>query len=349
MIVAVLLVPLMILDLWRYRAGILADHTGYRFLAYSHVVLFVVLIALLVYLELRRRSPSPPEGHQVLLGATLLILLITAGTSLIDQLIHGEVTVYTLGAVGVAIAIYLPFGLSLTIYGAVYLLLLALLPAFQGDPAILTGHLINLSLLTAIAVAANVSLYRQALKGVEQLELIEDQNEELKQLAWWDPLTGVANRRLGEIRMEEERARYLRYRRPFSLVMSDIDRFKAVNDQFSHAVGDRVLKTLAELLESQLREVDLVVRQGGEEFLLIMPETPASEATEVCEKLRAGIEAYEWDRLEGGLELTMSFGVADSTEEKELSAILEVADRRLREAKSAGRNRVRGRGAARGA
>ncbi|MFW5811828.1 MAG: GGDEF domain-containing protein [Alkalispirochaetaceae bacterium] len=344
LVVSLLLLPLLGVDLWRLQQRGLETHRGYRYLAYSHVMLFSFLVALFIYLSLRRRDAGSSRPGTPILLSSFVILLITAGISVVGQLLHGELTVYTLGALGIAISVYLPIGVSLLLFGSGYLFLMLLLPAVQTAPGTLAAHQVNLSLLTAIAVAANVSLNRQAIRSADQLELIEAQNRELQQLAWWDPLTGLANRRLGEIRMEEERARFLRYRRPFSLIMSDIDLFKEINDRYSHAVGDRVLQTLAGILTGHLREVDLVVRQGGEEFLIIMPETDAAAATEVCEKLRAGVEAYEWEQIEGGIELTMSFGVADSSEERELEAIIEVADRRLHEAKAAGRNRVHGRG-----
>ncbi|MFW6337730.1 MAG: GGDEF domain-containing protein [Alkalispirochaetaceae bacterium] len=351
LVVFVVQIPLIGIDLWRLRTGVLEIHSGYRWLMYLHLLLEAILGALWLYLRRRSRKSDgePSRLSSVLLTVgVVLVLYVSGAITMVDQLIHGEITVYLLAAAGIAITFYLPLPYSSILFGSGLLLFYLLIPRFQSDPDILTAHYINVSLLTAVAVATNVSLYRKALHGVTQMRLIEQQKEELQRLAWEDELTGLPNRRLGDLRMKEEMARFLRYRRPFALCMGDIDRFKRVNDEHSHAVGDRVLRTIAYLLIGHLREVDLVARYGGEEFVLVMPETSAEEATEVCEKLRAGIEAYEWDQLAPGLEITMSFGVAESSGMSEAEEVLAHADKRLYQAKQAGRNAVRGSGPRKG-
>lgn len=341
----ILHLPLLGIDLWRHYSGQLEGHDGYRYLFYLHLFLVAVLLVCFGYLlyHKRRYNGSPTSVSRGVIAAGVVLVLYTAAAiSLVDQLIHGEITVFLLAAGGIAVTVYLPFALSIALFGSAYLLFVLLLPTVQPNPDILTGHIINATLLTGIVITANVSLYRHALRGRQQMRVIEDQKEDLARLAWVDELTGLANRRFADMRIAEETARTLRYKRPFSLCMGDLDRFKAVNDTYSHSVGDQVLQTVAYLLSAHLREVDLVSRYGGEEFLIILPETGAEEATEVCEKLRAGIESYDWDQIRPGLEVTISFGVADGTTAKESSEMLEQADRRLYQAKEAGRNRVRG-------
>lgn len=347
LVVTLLHLPLLGVDLWRQFSGQLSDHDGYRYLFYLHLFLVFVLVTIYVYLAYHKRryngEPTPVSRSVVAVGV-VLVLYTAAAISLADQLIHGQISVYLLAAGGIAITIYLPFGLSILLFGSGYLLFALLLPMAQPNPDIVTGHFINATLLTGVVIAANVSLYRHALRGVRQMRVIEEQKDDLARLAWVDELTGLANRRFADMRLAEETARFVRYKRPFSLCMGDLDRFKQVNDRFSHSVGDQVLQTVAYLLSAQLREVDMVARYGGEEFVLVLPETNAEDATEVCEKLRAGIEAYDWDQLQMGLEVTISFGVADSSSAKESSEVLKQADRRLYQAKAAGRNRVRGAG-----
>lgn len=346
-VVFVLQVPLLGIDLWRLSTGVLDTHLGYRWLMYLHILLEVILGGFLLYLwwQGRRNDGQPtPISTLVLTAVVVLVLYIAGAITMVDQLIHGEITVYLLAAAGIAITFYLPLPFSLVLFGSGFLLFSLLIPRFQPDPDILTAHYINVTLLSAIVVATNVTLYRKASKNVRQMRLIEEQKDELGRLAWEDELTGLPNRRLADLRIREEMARFLRYKRPFALCMGDIDRFKRVNDEHSHALGDQVLRTIAHLLTGHLREVDLVARYGGEEFVFVMPETTASEATEVCEKLRAGIEAYDWDQLAPGLEVTMSFGVAESSGMGEASETLAQADKRLYRAKRAGRNAVRGTG-----
>lgn len=347
LVVFVLQLPLVGIDLARLGSGVLEVHIGYRYLFYLHVLFQVVLGALLACLHhFRRRDGATVtrKRNVVVIGGVVSVLAVSGAITLVDQLIHGQATVYLLGAVGTALAVYLPIAISVLAFGGVSAVVLALLHLVQPDLDVLAGHLINISLITAVAITANATLYRQAVRTVRHLRLINEQRQELDRLASEDELTGVANRRYGDRRIREELARYRRYDRPFSLCFGDLDHFKLVNDRFSHAVGDRVLQHIAEILQRSLRGVDVVVRYGGEEFVLLLPETLGSEAACVCEKLRACIAGYAWELVEPGLVVTMSFGVADCTEGDDVAAILQIADERLYRAKELGRNRVQAAG-----
>ncbi len=155
-----------------------------------------------------------------------------------------------------------------------------------------------------------------------------------------DGLTGLYNRRYLDNRLGLEVSRAERYKRDLAVVMGDIDHFKVVNDRFSHMVGDDVLRVLANILRAQCRSIDIIARYGGEEFLLCFPETSRENATAVCEKIRRQVEAYEWDRLEQGLKVTISFGVAAAPPGYTVDALIATADEKLYEAKHSGRNRV---------
>jgi diguanylate cyclase len=120
----------------------------------------------------------------------------------------------------------------------------------------------------------------------------------------------------------------------------DLDHFKLVNDRFGHQAGDEVLMRVAALLLGALRGQDVVVRTGGEEFVLLMPHTDAKAAAGACERLRTAIREEPWDRIAPGIALTASIGVATAETGGDLRALTELADRRLYEAKGAGRDRV---------
>jgi diguanylate cyclase (GGDEF)-like protein len=158
-----------------------------------------------------------------------------------------------------------------------------------------------------------------------EMELLRDQAER-------DPLTGLHNRR------------YLQRARdvdgPVALAVLDIDHFKAVNDRFGHAVGDRVLVRVAELLSAQVRSDDVVARTGGEEFVLLMPRTDDAEALACCERVRAALRAEPWDGLAPGLRITASLGVVTAPEATDLGTLVRDADARLYAAKRAGRDRA---------
>jgi diguanylate cyclase (GGDEF)-like protein len=157
-----------------------------------------------------------------------------------------------------------------------------------------------------------------------------------------DPLTRIANRQTVLTRVEEELARAARYRRPLSLILVDLDHFKRFNDSHGHAAGDVILRHVAQLLAENVRAVDLAGRYGGEEFLIVLPETDADAAASLAEKLR---------RIVGGSEIrlpdnevvavTMSAGVAGGQGEVlRLDALIRDADAALYSAKALGRNQV---------
>ena len=133
----------------------------------------------------------------------------------------------------------------------------------------------------------------------------------------------------------------------FVSALGDVDDFKRVNDTFSHATGDEVLKAVARLFRETCREVDTAARYGGEEFVLLLPETSAEHAAALCDKVRAVVAAHPWHRLHPELRVTISFGVADtlggddSDLENELEALVRRADAKLYEAKRGGKNQVR--------
>ena len=159
-----------------------------------------------------------------------------------------------------------------------------------------------------------------------------------------DALTGLYNRRYFERRLREESAHARRHKRPFALVIVDIDHFKLVNDTYGHEDGDRVLKHVAELIEGSLREDDIACRYGGEEFVLLLRATAGPAARVVANRLRAsfqgkGIALGEKNEMR---HITFSGGVAAADERNNFNCdnIVDRADKALYRAKRTGRNRV---------
>jgi diguanylate cyclase (GGDEF)-like protein len=166
-------------------------------------------------------------------------------------------------------------------------------------------------------------------------------NAEIRRLAVVDELTGLANRRqLVEIgRRELQRAK--RYGRPLSVLMVDVDHFKRVNDRYGHPVGDVVLKVLAERCCGSVRDVDLVTRYGGEEFVVLLPECDRAEVHVAAERLRRAVGEKSIESPVGAVEVTVSIGATVSTAATvSLDELIESADEALYQAKEAGRNRV---------
>ncbi len=166
---------------------------------------------------------------------------------------------------------------------------------------------------------------------------------ELRMIAQVDHLTGALTRRGFVEQAEREIARSRRYDRPSSLVMLDVDHFKAVNDTYGHTTGDQVLHQLARLAEATLRPIDVFGRLGGEEFGILLPETDADEALVVAERLREAIAAFPMQLSNGAtLKVTASFGVAVlAPRMTSVATWIEQADTALYAAKAGGRNCTR--------
>lgn len=162
-------------------------------------------------------------------------------------------------------------------------------------------------------------------------------NKELENLASHDKLTGLYNRRKLDEFMAQEVLRAERYERPLSIIMIDIDHFKHVNDTYGHPVGDMVLTKFATYLTDTLRTSDIAGRWGGEEFVIICPETALDTAVILAERLREGYAALDFN---GAGRLTASFGVAAHHAGLSANEIIHYTDQALYSAKRSGRNRV---------
>ena len=168
-----------------------------------------------------------------------------------------------------------------------------------------------------------------------EAEVLRLKNKDLEVLSKYDHLTGLANRRYLQQQME-----VLWQQGSLSLLVLDIDLFKQINDQFLHTVGDQVLKKCGEILLSACQKTGLAARFGGEEFVLLLPEVGLAEAVVTAEKLRLEFENNDWEQEAKGLKVTVSIGIAHSSEKNNIESVLQLADSRLYHAKRSGRNRT---------
>jgi diguanylate cyclase (GGDEF)-like protein len=203
---------------------------------------------------------------------------------------------------------------------------------------------INACLQKKLAHDREAALYRELRQRHQELQelhaTVNEQAAMLKELSIRDGLTGLYNRRHFDEHVARTFAQAERYDHPLTVMIGDIDFFKRINDGFSHAVGDAVLCQVARILQDNTRESDVVARYGGEEFVIALAETPLSQATNLCEKLRAKIEAHPWNQIAPELRVTMSMGLCDDLGLGSLEKMMAYADTRLYQAKTGGRNRV---------
>ncbi|GAA0365594.1 GGDEF domain-containing protein [Bowmanella denitrificans] len=180
----------------------------------------------------------------------------------------------------------------------------------------------------------------------DQLTLLEKEASEYKQKllqqkyhSHHDPLTQIPNRYAYNDRVELEYRRWRRYGTDLSLALVDVDHFKGINDKYGHAGGDKTLQVIAQQIAKCLRSTDFLARWGGEEFVILFPQTPIAELDSVLEKIRQQIEKIPFKFKEQAVSITVSLGAAGFSREDDVDTVFERADRALYEAKHQGRNR----------
>lgn len=167
-------------------------------------------------------------------------------------------------------------------------------------------------------------------------------HEEIYRLMIFDALTEVPNKRALLEFLDRELSRSIRYHRPLSLVMLDIDKFKSINDQFGHLAGDFVLREMSACLKGNIRKDELFARYGGEEFAVVLPEATLEASLVLCERLRRSVESHQFKYEEKPFPVTISLGVAMTTGHEAITPteLIRRADEKLYQAKREGRNRV---------
>jgi diguanylate cyclase (GGDEF)-like protein len=197
----------------------------------------------------------------------------------------------------------------------------------------------------------NLSVTQRYQKQIRQLqkivrisdhyqEMLRELNDALKIASTQDPLTGLPNRRLMLERLNSEAALSDRQGTTFSIALIDIDYFKQINDSFGHDVGDTVLVEMASALTTGLRAYDICARWGGEEFMVLLPETPGDIAIEIARRLQVAVAVASYDKLPATTRPTISAGLAERPPATPIADTMKRADQALYRAKNAGRNSI---------
>ena len=201
-----------------------------------------------------------------------------------------------------------------------------------------------LFVLIAIFMIIVLNQSRYAQRNNKKLGMANEElsivNEQLKKLATTDPLTNLSNRRDMIDKIEHEQQRFARNGKSFVLIMSDIDDFKHINDKYGHDGGDFVLTSIAYLMKSAVRKQDIVGRWGGEEFLLLLPETDLAGGKALAEKIRKNIYITPYIFSDNKIPVTITFGVTIYDRKMNMDDCIRIADRALYRGKRSGKNCV---------
>lgn len=184
----------------------------------------------------------------------------------------------------------------------------------------------------------HIEIDKYLLDKQQNLEvIIAKRTQALENLANTDSLTHIFNRRKISSLIENEHARYLRNKMEYSVIIIDLDNFKSINDRFGHGAGDNALFDFATLVKNNIRKSDQLARWGGEEFLILLPDTNTQSATTLAEHIRKLTETHSFNIIN---KLTISIGVASIKEDETIDQLLKRADDALYDAKNNGRNRI---------
>jgi len=199
-----------------------------------------------------------------------------------------------------------------------------------------------LGFIITIGQCAFVGLYGSSMRKIlyERGVELKAANKRIEELAELDELTGSFNRRCIMRMLDDEIARARRLKTSCAIALIDLDWFKRVNDHYGHPVGDEVLRTFAIAVFANIRHIDRFGRYGGEEFLLVLPDTPDDEAVRMLNRLRAIIADLDWSAFSPGMQVTISAGVATLKPDETPETFLARADSALYIAKARGRNRI---------
>jgi diguanylate cyclase (GGDEF)-like protein len=313
--------------------------TGFDLIAYPAVAVYLFALTVLVWRghPVARAIDRPAlAGAAAFVAGKLLFLYIAILRGGVDAAhIHDEALELSvwLPVFYVALFIVLEAGKGLGAALATFAPAMGLLLLDAGWERNAPSHLVGIALAntTMIGLVYVLARFRDERRAAQAMAM------RMAHLANTDHLTGIPNRRGLAAILGREIAAAIRYRRTLSVIMLDPDRFKLVNDTHGHAVGDRILRELTALVSRHVRSADHVGRWGGEEFLVVAPETRGEVAARLSERLRRRIAAY---RFAGPGTLTASFGVAEMAAGDDPDDIVKRADEALYQAKANGRDRV---------
>ena len=311
-----------------WRSGILALHT--MMLIISTLIHIITRLAEKKYYYNKLAFVQNVYFMMILLGVVAIVA--------VDQLVTTNITPFVIVTLAFGGAFFVRPKDSVIIYGAVYSVFYFILSTLDLPANIVSTNRVNGFTVIIIGLAIAIINWQNHYNDFFQKKEIAKQRKQLEDLAYYDPLTAIPNRRLLDIEVKKEIENIKRYNIHSSVVIMDIDHFKKVNDTYGHPVGDLILREFAQLVKESIRKTDTIARFGGEEFVILLSRTDIDRGYNVAEKIRKIVMKHQFDIGNQKIQITSSFGVAalpiDSVN------YYQNADRALYKAKENGRNQV---------
>jgi diguanylate cyclase (GGDEF)-like protein len=341
-ILAIIIFTLLLLVDWsNFSSGKWDISLGYPILFYSHLSIMILLTTATIVAWFKpipkRKKTSlfhPLVIYMTLMMAMLHMVVISIG----DVFINGSVAAYIGLIFSLAFIFVFPTWYCLLIYLSCIVFMLFLLHMASKILMVdLSIQTINVLAFSIFAAVLSRMIFYSHVRDFLNRKMINDQQKKLEDLSRRDHLTNAFNRRSFAEKAAIETERIKRYGGTCSMVIFDLDHFKNINDRYGHASGDRVLVKITEIVNERIRKTDTLFRWGGEEFIILSPETDLTEMARLAEKIRQSISGYVFEKK---LKVTASFGVSEYNLGESIEATVHRADTALYKAKNNGRNRV---------
>ena len=313
-----------------------------------HLLLLFLSIATVYLTRLYRNKPDSRIFKELSFD-TLIIIFISIFISLIamingiDQLYTSSTSMYMVFVLIVALTIFLPPKKMMIIMLIGHAFFVVGMFVYQSNITILVQNLVNGTINMIVAFIASIVSYNTFFSRIINQTKLKEATMQLETLSNIDPLTNCYNRRFGYNRITEEMSRSNRLGDPMGLLMIDIDDFKAINDQYGHIVGDKVLIEFTSVLEKIFRKEDVLIRYGGEEFVVLLINSGSKETEVVAYKVLREIENHIFNIDDHKMDLTVSIGGTSYPDcgSKSIDELLNYIDQNMYEVKNSGKNDFR--------
>ncbi len=266
----------------------------------------------------------------------ILMISLSCAVSLLSQDLTASINIYTIAVFSVASLICMHPIESISIYLLVYAAFYVILPHYQMNLQAVTILRINAFLMNLMAWFVGQMLYQMRIKAFIDKKIIEETNKTLKELSIRDAMTTLYHHEYLCSLLRESINGSRRFQHTVSIIMIDIDNFKAVNDTYGHLAGDQIIIGISKILVDTCRTVDIIGRYGGDEFMIIAPDTNLEGAMLLAERIRVNVETADYYKE---IRVTVSIGVSEFNSEN-WEELIKNADDQLYIAKQSGKNKV---------